>query len=72
MVQNQGVQNKQSSYRTISAISGVGSSGSALNAFNYSTLDTSSAFDCSASLKLGANTSGLALISLDIFQFYGA
>jgi len=72
MVQNQGVQNKQSSYRTISAISGVGSSGSALNAFNYSTLDTSSAFDCSASLKLGAKTSGLALISLDIFQFYGA
>jgi hypothetical protein len=66
MVQNQGVQNKQSSNR------GVGTTGVALNASNYSTLDTSSAFDCSASLKLGAKTSGLALISLDIFQFYGA
>lgn len=72
MVQNQGVQNKQSSYRSVSVLSGVGTAGSALTAFSYSTLDTSSAFDCSASLKLGAKTSGLALISLDIFQFYGA
>jgi len=67
MVQNQGVQNKQSSNRGVGGGAGV-----ALTAYNYSTLDTSSAFDCSASLKLGAKTSGLALISLDIFQFYGA
>lgn len=72
LTQNQGVLNKQSSYRTVSATSGVGGSGSTLYANNYSALDTSVSFDCSASLKLGANTSGLALISLNICQFYGA
>lgn len=72
LTQNQGVLNKQSSYRTVSTTSGVGGSGSTLYPANYSALDTSASFDCSASLKLGANTSGLALISLNIFQFYGA